>query len=114
MFQTVLTVVLALVFLAFGAARIRMIPQMFDQARRLGIHYPQFRVAGMLEVVFALLVIGGIWVGWLGTIGSLLMTGTAAVAIVAHARANSPLARYAPAIATCILAFILLLTHIYG
>lgn len=114
MFLTILSVILAVIFVAFGAARVRMIPQMFAQARHLGIHYPQFRLAGALEVLFALMVIGGIWVSWLGTLGAILMTAAAALAIVAHARVNSALARYAPAVVTCLLAFTLVLTHVYG
>jgi hypothetical protein len=114
MFHTILSAVLALEFLAFGAARIRMIPQMFEQARRLGIHYPQFRVAGAIEVILAAMVLAGIWVGWLSTLGALLMTVAAAIAIVAHARANSMLARYVPAMVTCVLAFILFLMRIYS
>lgn len=113
MFSTILAVVVAVAFIAVGAARIRMIPQMFNQARMLGIHYPQFRFIGVLEVVFAVFVLLGIWVGWLGAIGSVVLTALMAVAILAHARANDALRNYAPPAVLGILAFILFLTHVY-
>ena len=114
MYSTILAVVLGVAFLLAGAARIRMIPQFFTQARTLGIHYAQFRLIGVLEVIFALLVVAGIWVGWLGTVGSLMLTALMAVAILAHARANDQLKNYAPPAVLGMLAFILFLTHIYG
>ncbi len=114
MTMTILSVVLAVAFLAFGAARIRMIPLMVDQARALGIHVPQFRLIGTLEILFALMVLAGIWVTWLGTLGSLLMTIAAALAIIAHARANDLPKNYAPAAVVGILAFVVLLMHIYA
>ena len=113
MILTILSVILAAAFLIAGAARIRMIPVMFNQARTLGIHYPQFRLIGVLEVVFALCVLAGIWVSWLGTFGSLMLTIMMAVAILAHARANDALKNYAPASVLGILAFIIFLIHIY-
>lgn len=113
MILTILSVILAAAFLVAGAARIRMIPAMFTQARTLGIHYPQFRLVGALEVVFALCVLAGIWVGWLGTFGSLVLTVMMAVAILAHARANDVLRNYVPASVLGILSFIVFLIHIY-
>lgn len=110
---TILSVILAAAFLISGAVRIRMIPAMFTQARTLGIHYPQFRLIGVLEVVFALCVLAGIWIEWLGTFGSLMLTATMAVAILAHARANDALKNYIPASVLGILAFIVLLIHVY-
>ena len=63
---------------------------MVNLARNLGIQLAQFRVAGALEILFGLLVLSGIWIDWMGSMGSLLMTATAAVAIVAHARQRHP------------------------
>lgn len=111
---TILSVVLALVFAVAGAAHIRMIPQMTDISRRLGIRYPQFRLIGVLEIVFAALVLFGIWIGWMGTIGSLLLTATMSVAILAHARVNDALVNYAAPSVLGILAFILFLVHLYS
>ncbi len=114
MFTTTLAVVLALAFIALGAARAAAIPYMTNLARNLGIHLAQFRVAGVLEILFGLLVLGGIWISWMGTVGSLLMTATAAVAVVAHARANDILQNYILPAVMLVLAFTLFLTHIFG
>lgn len=113
MFTTILAVVLAIAFIALGAARVMTIPYMVNLARTLGIHLAQFRVAGLLEIVFGLLVLGGIWVDWMGTLGSLLMTAAAALAIVAHARANDILQNYLLPAVLLILSFTLFLAHIY-
>jgi uncharacterized membrane protein YphA (DoxX/SURF4 family) len=114
MTTTILSVVLAVAFLAIGAARLRMIPLMSSQARALGIHEPQFRLIGVLEILFALLVLAGIRVSWMGTLGALLMTGAAALAIIAHARANDLPKNYVPAGVLGLLAFVLFLVHIYA
>ena len=114
MISTILSVVVAVAFIAAGAARIRMIPQMFEQARSLGIHYAQFRLIGVLEIIFALMVLAGIWIEWLGMLGSLVLTVVMAVAIIAHARVNDALKNYIPAAVLGILAFIVFLTHLYG
>ena len=114
MLTTIFSVVLAIVFIAFGGARVLPIPFMVDRARTLGIHLAQFRVAGLLEILFGLLVLGGIWLGWMGTLGSVLMTAAAAVAIVAHARANDILQNYLLPAAVLVLSFTLFLMHVYG
>lgn len=114
MFTTILAVVLALAFIALGAARVMPIPYMVNLARNLGIQLAQFRVAGALEILFGLLVLGGIWIDWMDSVGSLLMTATAAVAIVAHARANDILQNYILPAVLLVLAFTLFLTHVLG
>jgi hypothetical protein len=114
MFTTILAAVLAIAFVALGVARIMQIPYMTRLAHTLGIHIAQFRLIGVLEVIFGLLTLGGIWVGWLGTTGAFLMTVTAAVAIVAHARANDFLQNYALPAALLVLSFTLFLAHIYA
>ena len=114
MFTTILSVVLAIAFIALGAARVLPHPYMVNRARSLGIHLAQFRVAGMLEVLFGLLVLGGIWVEWMGTLGAVLMTGSAAIAIVANARANSILQDYLLPAALLVLSFTLFLANVYG
>jgi uncharacterized membrane protein YphA (DoxX/SURF4 family) len=114
MFMTILAVALAIAFIALGAARVMAIPYMTNLARTLGIHLAQFRVAGMLEILFGLLVLGGIWIEWMGTVGSLLMTAAAALAIVAHARANDILQNYILPAVLLVLSFSLFLGYIYG
>jgi hypothetical protein len=114
MFTTILSVVLAIAFIALGAARAMAIPYMVNLARTLGIHLAQFRVAGLLEILFGLLVLGGIWIDWMGTLGSLMMTATTAVAIVAHARANDILQNYLLPAVLLVLSFTLFLVYIYG
>jgi uncharacterized membrane protein YphA (DoxX/SURF4 family) len=114
MFMTILAVALAIAFIALGAARVMAIPYMANLARTLGIHLAQFRVAGMLEILFGLLVLGGIWIEWMGTVGSLLMTAAAALAIVAHARANDILQNYILPAVLLVLSFSLFLGYLYG
>jgi hypothetical protein len=114
MFMTILAVALAIAFIALGGARVMAIPYMANLARTLGIHLAQFRVAGMLEVLLGLLVLGGIWIEWMGTVGSLLMTAAAALAIVAHARANDILQNYILPAVLLVLSFSLFLGYIYG
>ena len=114
MFMTILAVALAIAFIALGAARVMAIPYMANLARTLGIHLAQFRVAGMLEILFGLLVLGGIWIEWMGTVGSLLMTAAAALAIVARARANDILQNYILPAVLLVLSFSLFLGYIYG
>jgi hypothetical protein len=114
MFMTILSVVLALAFIGLGAARVMAIPYMTSLARTLGIHFAQFRVAGLLEVLFGLMVLGGIWIDWMSTMGSLLMTAAAAIAIVAHARANDILQNYILPAVLLVLAFSLFLANVYG
>lgn len=114
MFMTILSVALGVAFIALGVARVMAIPYMVNLARNLGIHLAQFRVAGLLEIVFGLLVLGGIGIDWMGTLGSLLMTAATAVALVAHARANDILQNYILPAVMLVLAFSLFLMHIYG
>jgi hypothetical protein len=114
MFTTTLSVVLAIAFVALGAARMRPIPHMARLARRLGIHIAQFRIAGLLEVLFGLITLGGIWIEWMGTLGALLLTATAAAAVVAHARANDILQNYLLPAGLLVLSFTLVLAHVYG
>jgi uncharacterized membrane protein YphA (DoxX/SURF4 family) len=109
----ILSILLAVVFLFAGAAKLRALPQMVDMSRNLGIAWPQFRLAGVLEILFAVLVVLGIWVGWIGTLGAMLLTATMAVAILAHARVDDAPVRYAPPAILGILAFVLLLVHVY-
>ncbi|MBA2556752.1 MAG: DoxX family protein [Chloroflexi bacterium] len=108
-----LSVVVALAALLYGAVKIRLIPAMFRQARTLGVRYPQFRLLGVIEVVLAILVVLGIWAGWVGTIGSLLLTVVMSVLIVLHARANDVPMNYIAPAALGILSFILFLVHVY-
>lgn len=109
----VLSVLVAAAFLAAGAAKIRLIPMMLSTARRLGVPYRQMRLIGVLEVVFAVVTFLGIWINWLGSLGTLVLTLIAAGAIIAHARvADAPKEVIAPAVLG-ILSFILFLTHLY-
>lgn len=110
---TILSIFLAIVFLVAGAAKLRAIPQMVDMAGNLGIAWPQFRLVGVLEILFAILVLAGIWIGWIGMLGSLLLTLTMSGAILAHARVNDALINYVAPAVLGILAFILFLIHIY-
>jgi hypothetical protein len=109
----VLSVLVAAAFLAAGAVKIRMIPIMFATARRLGVPFRQMRLIGVLEVIFAVVTFLGIWVDWLGSIGTLVLTLIAAGAIIAHARvADAPKEVIAP-VALGTLAFIVFLMHLY-
>lgn len=108
-----LSVVVGLAALAYGAAKVRLIPQMFTEARTLGIHYPQYRLFGAIEAVMGVFVLLGIWVGWLGTFGAVMLTLMMSILIVMHARANDVAMHYAAPAAIGVLAFILFLVHIF-
>lgn len=110
---TLLSVVVGLAALLYGAAKVRLIPQLFTEARTLGIHYPQYRLLGAIEAVLGVLVVLGIWVAWLGTLGSVLLTLVMAILIVMHARANDAAVNYVIPCVLGLLAFILLLVHIF-
>ena len=107
-----LSVVMGAAALLYGAAKIRLFPQMFAQARTLGIRYPQFRLLGAFEVLLALLIVAGIWVEWLGATGALLLTFVMSVLVVLYARANAVMQSYIVPSMIGILAFILFLVHI--
>lgn len=109
----VLSVLVAAAFLAAGAVKIRMIPKMFSTARRLGVPFRQMRLIGGIEIVFAVVTFLGIWIDWMGSFGTLVLTLIAAGAIIAHARvADAPKEVIAPAVLG-ILAFVLFLMHLY-
>ena len=108
-----LSVVVGAAALLYGAAKIRLFPQLFAEARRLGIHYPQYRLFGAIEAVLGLLVILGIWVAWLGALGTVLLTLAMAILVVLHARANDALQGYVVPAVIGVLAFILLQVHVF-
>jgi|GEM_PF-2716375 len=109
----VLSTVLAVAFLAMGVSRALLVPMAKATAARLGLVDQQFRVIGVLEVIFAVLTFVGIWIGWMGWIGSLMLTVLAAGAILAHARVADPPKEYLPPAVLGILSFILFLIHVY-
>ncbi len=105
-----LSVVVGAAALLYGAAKIRLFPQMFAQARTLGIRYPRFRLLGAIEVLLSLTIFAGIWIEWLGATGSLLLTFVMSVLIVLYARANAVMQSYIVPSVIGLLAFVLFLT----
>lgn len=109
----VLSIIVAAGFILTGAVKVRMIPMAVATTRRLGIRYQQYRLIGAVEIIFAVMVLLGIWIGWMGSLGTLVLTLIAAVTILAHARvADAPKEIIAPAVLG-ILSFVLFLVHIY-
>lgn len=110
---TILSVLVAVAFLASGAIKISMIPMAADTSRRLGIPPQTFRLIGALEVIFAIMTLLGIWVLWIGTVGSLVLTCIAAGAILAHSRVADQPKTFLPPAVLGVFSFILFLVHLY-
>ncbi|WP_369780109.1 DoxX family protein [Streptomyces sp. R33] len=96
--QITLAVILTLLFLPLGAAKIAAVPFMRQAAAHLGMSPGLYRVVGTLEVSGALGLVLGLAstpLGMAAAIGlALLMTAAA----VAHLRHGDPPARALPAV----------------
>ncbi|WP_405884014.1 DoxX family protein [Streptomyces sp. NBC_01136] len=93
----VLAVVLAGIFLLFGAAKLAAVPAMRQAAAHVGMTTTHYRLLGALEVAAAAGLLAGLRITALGAASSagliLLMTG----AVVVHLRSGDPAARCLPA-----------------
>ncbi|MGI8332143.1 DoxX family protein [Actinomadura scrupuli] len=94
---SVLAVVLAGIFLLFGAAKLAAVPAMRQAAAHVGMTTAHYRLLGALEVAAAAGLLAGLRVPSLAAAASagliLLMAG----AVVVHLRSGDPAARCLPA-----------------
>lgn len=113
MFLTILSLLVAGGFLASGVAKVRPVPWAVGMSRRWGMEPEQIRLMGILEILFAVLVLLGLWTSWMGTFGSLMLTFVAAVWVLMHVRVADPPPMIVPPAVLGILAFILFQGHLY-
>lgn len=107
-----LSVTIALAYLMTGGLKIRMIPMARVTADRLGYSQSMIRVVGWLEVTCAGLVLGGIWVRWMGMLGASLLVVTMIGAILSRARVRDKPKRFVPAVVLGSLCVVVLMMHV--
>ncbi len=112
MLLIILSITVALAYVTTGGLKIRMIPMARVTADRLGYRRSMIRVVGWLEVGCAALVLGGIWVGWMGIVGAVLLITTMIGAIVSRARVHDAPKRFIPAVVLGTLCVVLLVMHL--
>lgn len=111
MLLTILSITVAVAYVMTGSVKIRMIPMARVTADRLGYPQSMIRVVGWLEVGCAALVLGGIWVRWMGIAGALLLIATMIGAIGSRARVRDVPKRFVPAVVLGTLCVVLLAMH---
>lgn len=93
-----LTVLVSLVLLATGGAKLAAIPDMRTRASHLGFSVTTFRVVGALEVAG----VAGLQLGWqwptLGLVAAVALTLLMLGAVVCHVRVGDPLREAVPAL----------------
>ncbi|MFE7644258.1 DoxX family protein [Streptomyces phaeoluteigriseus] len=102
--QVVIAVVLALVFVPLGSAKIAAVPVMRQAAAHLGRSPGLYRVVGTLEVVGAAGLLAGLARGPVGAAAATGLAGLMAAAAMAHLRHGDPPARALPAAALALAA----------
>ncbi len=112
MLLTVLSITVTLAYIMTGGLKIRMIPMARVTADRLGYPQSMIRVVGWLEVGCAALVLGGIWVRWMGILGALLLIATMIGAILSRARVHDAPKRFIPAVVLGSLCVAVLAMHL--
>ncbi|WP_430378772.1 DoxX family protein [Streptomyces sp. B1-3] len=95
---TVLTIILALVFLPLGLAKIAAVPVMRQAAAHLGMPTGLYRVVGALEVAGGAGLLMGLSWTWLGVAAATGLALLMAAAAVVHRRHGDPLVRALPAV----------------
>jgi len=94
---TVLAVVLSLVFLPLGLAKLAAAPFMRQAAAHIGMSVRLYRVVGALEVAGVVGVLAGLAWTPLGVAAATGLTLLTVAAAVAHLRHGDPLPRAVPA-----------------
>jgi len=96
--RIIISVLLALLFLGTGLAKLTGAKVSRDDAERFGFPYPRFRLIGVAEVLGAVGLIVGLFVPWIAVVSGiglvLLMIGGAAT----HLRAKDPVPKAVPAV----------------
>ena len=106
--QVILSILLALLFLGTGAAKLTGAQVSRSDAERFGYSYPRFRIIGALEVAAAVGLVVGLFVEALAVataVGlALLMIG----AVFTHLRVKDPVAKAVPAAVIVVLSVLLI------
>ncbi|GGM71580.1 hypothetical protein GCM10012275_47550 [Longimycelium tulufanense] len=93
----VLSILLALAFLAIGGPKALALESATRRTVEMGLDTRMMRLTGILEVAAVVGLVAGLWVRWLGLAAAvglvLLMLG----ALVFHARRGDPAKQMAPA-----------------
>jgi uncharacterized membrane protein YphA (DoxX/SURF4 family) len=95
---SVLTVLLALVLVATGGAKVAAVPDMRQRADHLGFDVRTFGAIGVLELAGVVGLVVGLFVPLLGLVAAVCLAALMAGAVVAHLRAGDRLAAAAPAV----------------
>lgn len=110
----IVSVLLALAYLAAGAGKVAMNKMSQDQSAHFGLSANAYRAIGALEVAGALGLLIGLWVAPLGAAAAvglvLLMVG----AVVVHTRAKDAVKDTAPAAVFALLTVVALVLRLAG
>ncbi|GAA4913243.1 DoxX-like protein [Stackebrandtia albiflava] len=102
----IVSLLLAVAFLATGLPKVTGKDAARRQAEHLGVPFGGYRAIGWLETAAAVALVVGLWWEWLAVVASiglvLLMIG----AVVAHRRAGDPTKAATPSIALGLLALL--------
>ena len=104
---TIIAIVLAVAFLAAGVAKLRGVPQMRDNLRRIGVSPPLQTVIGVLEVLAFVGLLIGFAQSWLAVVTAVCLVLLMVGAVVFHIRAGDGPQGFAPPLVLGVLALIL-------
>lgn len=103
---TVLSIFLAVAFLAAGVAKLMGVEVLRKSAEHLGLPFSTFRVIGVLEVAGTAGLIAGFWY-WPLAVAAAIGLGTLMIgAVYYHRKAKDAVGETAPAAALAVLSFI--------
>ena len=85
-FTAIVMVVLAAALVASAAGKLQKIPQVVTMLRSVGVKEPQLPQLAGVELVGALGLIVGLWVGWIGVLAAVGVLIYFVLAAVAHVR----------------------------
>lgn len=105
--ETILSIVLALVFAGAGGAKLAGQPMMRESATHFGIPWERYRLIGVLEVAAVVGLLVGLAVEPLALAAAVGLVLLMAGAVVFHLRAGDPPGRWAPPAVLGLLALVL-------
>lgn len=108
----ILAVLLALIFLALGTAKIRAVPRMRELATEAGFSVAAYRRLGVLEVAGAVGLLIGLAVPLIGALAGTGLLLLLAGALVVHLRKGDGPQKYAPAVVCGLLVAVYLALHL--
>ncbi|MFL6075633.1 MAG: DoxX family protein [Mycobacteriales bacterium] len=108
----ILSILLALTFLAGSPPKIARRDSVYARVRHLGFSQTLYQVVGVLELAAAIGLVIGLWVRWLGALAAaglvLLMIG----ALVYHVRARDTGKNAVPAAVILVVAVVALISRL--